>query len=40
MYALTIVLVSKNFWYFSSQNRKADRGEVLLEGQVGFRYTY
>jgi hypothetical protein len=38
--ALTIVLVSKNFLVFHRQNRKADRGETLIEGTEGFRYTY
>ncbi|KAE9362545.1 major facilitator superfamily protein [Stipitochalara longipes BDJ] len=38
--ALTVVLVSKNFWLFSRKNRKADKGELVIEGQVGFRYTY
>ena len=38
--ALTVVLVSKNFFVFYRQNRKAERGETLIEGTEGFRYTY
>ncbi|KAJ9612134.1 hypothetical protein H2200_003731 [Cladophialophora chaetospira] len=38
--ALTAVLVCKNFVVFRRLNRKADRGEILLEGTEGFRYTY
>ncbi|KFZ15703.1 hypothetical protein V502_05446 [Pseudogymnoascus sp. VKM F-4520 (FW-2644)] len=38
--ALTVVIVTKNFWYFARQNRKADRGDLVIEGQEGFRYTY
>jgi len=38
--ALTIVLVGKNLWYFSVQNRRADEGRLVIEGQEGFRYTY
>ncbi|KAK4913691.1 hypothetical protein LTR49_018025 [Elasticomyces elasticus] len=38
--ALTVVLVSKNFYIFYRQSRKADRGETLIEGSEGFRYTY
>lgn len=26
--------------HYRRQNRKADRGEVVLEGLEGFRYTY
>jgi hypothetical protein len=37
---ITVILVSKNFLIFWLRNRKADRGEVVLEGVVGFRYTY
>ncbi|MCJ1301813.1 hypothetical protein MMC08_004614 [Hypocenomyce scalaris] len=37
--ALTILLVIKNFFIFSRANRKADRGEMIIEGQPGFRYT-
>lgn len=36
---LTILHVLKNFYFYSRYNRKADRGEVVLEGQVGFRHT-
>ena len=38
--ALTVVLVSKNFYIFYRQNRRAERGEMLIEGTAGFRYTY
>lgn len=38
--ALTVVLVSKNFLIFHLQNKKADRGETLIESTEGFRYTY
>ncbi|KAJ9611505.1 hypothetical protein H2200_004689 [Cladophialophora chaetospira] len=34
------VLVSKNFVIFYIQNKRADRGEIIIEGQPGFRYTY
>ncbi|KAH8812539.1 major facilitator superfamily domain-containing protein [Xylogone sp. PMI_703] len=34
------VLVAKNFVIFYVQNRRADRGEIVIEGQPGFRYTY
>lgn len=37
---ITVLLVSLNFAYFFHLNRKADRGEVILEGTLGFRYTY
>ncbi|KAK5087990.1 hypothetical protein LTS08_004948 [Lithohypha guttulata] len=37
--ALTILHVLKNFWIYSRYNAKADRGELLLEGQSGFRQT-
>ena len=37
--ALTIVLVCKNFVVFTRANRKADRGELVIEGREGFRYT-
>jgi len=26
--------------YYRRQNRRADRGEVVLEGMAEFRYTY
>jgi len=38
--AVNIVLVAKNFFIFARANRKADRGEILIEGQPGFRHTY
>lgn len=37
---ITVLLVSLNFFYFLHRNRKADRGEAVLEGTPGFRYTY
>ncbi|KFX92673.1 hypothetical protein V490_05250 [Pseudogymnoascus sp. VKM F-3557] len=37
---LYFVLVAKNFAIFYIQNRRADRGEIVIEGQPGFRYTY
>ena len=37
---LTVVLVCKNFIIFKRLNRKADRGEIVLENVNGFRYTY
>lgn len=37
---VTVVLVSLNFVYFLYRNRKAERGEAVLEGTPGFRYTY
>lgn len=36
---ISILHVVKNFYVYSRKNRKADRGEVLLEGQQGFRQT-
>lgn len=37
--SLTIVLVCKNFFLYTRANRKADRGEIIIEGREGFRYT-
>ena len=37
---LTILLVLKNFIIFKRQNLRAARGEILIEGTEGFRYTY
>ena len=37
--ALTILHVLKNFVVYSRANRKAERGERLLEGTEGFRQT-
>ena len=37
---LTVLLVSMNTVYFAHRNRKADRGEAILESTPGFRYTY
>lgn len=38
--AVTVLHVVKNFWVFWKRNRQADRGEIVIEGQEGFRYTY
>tara|TARA_R110002003_G_scaffold121_12_gene10737 strand:- start:3447 stop:3620 length:174 start_codon:yes stop_codon:yes gene_type:complete len=27
-------------FYYWTQNKKADRGEIVIEGLEGFRYTY
>lgn len=37
--ALSILHVLKNFVVYSRKNRRADRGEIVLEGQQGFRQT-
>jgi hypothetical protein len=36
---LSILHVLKNFVIYSRANKKADRGERILEGQEGFRQT-
>jgi MFS family permease len=36
---ISILHVLKNFIIYSRKNRKADRGEIVLENQVGFRQT-
>lgn len=36
---LIIVIVCINTVYFTIQNKKAARGEKILEGQEGFRFT-
>jgi hypothetical protein len=36
---LIALVVCVNSWHFRRQNRKADRGEKVLEGDVNFRYT-
>lgn len=36
---LIIVIVIINTIIFRRQNRRADRGEVILEGDPNFRYT-
>ncbi|KAH0837116.1 hypothetical protein AYO21_04577 [Fonsecaea monophora] len=33
------LLVAKNIVYFSRQNRRVDRGEIVIMGQPGFKYT-
>ena len=38
--AVTVLHVLKNFWVFWRGNREADRGEIVIEGQEGFRYTF
>jgi hypothetical protein len=37
--AVTILHVLKNFIVYTRSNRKAERGEKVIEGQVGFRHT-
>jgi hypothetical protein len=37
---VTVILVSLNWLYFLQRNRKAAKGEVVLEETPGFRYTY
>ena len=39
MNASSVLIVAKNFWLYRRLNRKADRGEILIEGQEGFRLT-
>jgi hypothetical protein len=36
---LVILLVGINTVYFRRENKKADRGEKVLEGDPNFRYT-
>lgn len=36
---VTILHVLKNFYVYSRANRRADRGEFVLERTPGFRYT-
>jgi hypothetical protein len=36
---IQILLICKNFVLFTYRNTQADRGEVVIEGQYGFRYT-
>ena len=36
---IAILLVTKNFFYYTYCNREADRGEMIIEGQPGFRFT-
>ena len=38
--AVNILLVVKNFYVFGRANRRADRGEIVIEGQPGFRHTF
>ena len=37
--ALTVLHVCKNFVVYSRRNKKAERGEMVLEGQIVFRHT-
>jgi hypothetical protein len=37
--AVTVALVAKNFVVYGRANKRAERGEVVIEGQRGFRYT-
>ncbi|EME43430.1 hypothetical protein DOTSEDRAFT_54250 [Dothistroma septosporum NZE10] len=36
---LSVLHVVKNFYVYARMNRKADRGELVIEGQPGFRLT-
>lgn len=36
---LIMIIVTINCIYFKRENRKADRGEKVLEGDPNFRYT-
>lgn len=36
---LIAIIVGINCWYFRRQNKRADRGEIVLEGDPKFRYT-
>jgi hypothetical protein len=36
---LTVIHILKNFVIYTRNNRKADRGEIVIEGQEGFRHT-
>ncbi|PGH11013.1 hypothetical protein AJ80_07289 [Polytolypa hystricis UAMH7299] len=38
--AVTVLHIVKNFWVFWRNNRKAEKGEIVIEGQEGFRYTF
>lgn len=38
--ALTIVIVAAASLAFARLNRLASIGETLIEGKLGFRYTY
>ncbi|VUC22931.1 unnamed protein product [Clonostachys rosea] len=37
--ALVLVILALNTWYFRRENAKADRGDKVLQGHPGFRYT-
>lgn len=36
---MVVACVGMSLFHFI-QNRKADRGEIVIEGLAGFRYTY
>ncbi|QDS68817.1 hypothetical protein FKW77_006268 [Venturia effusa] len=36
---LSVLHVLKNFYVYSRSNKRADRGEIVIEGQEGFRHT-
>ena len=36
---VSILHVLKNFYVYSRTNKRADRGEIVIEGQEGFRHT-
>jgi hypothetical protein len=36
---LAVVLAVMSFLVLKGQNRRADKGEIIIEGLAGFRYT-
>jgi len=36
---MIVIIVAINTVVFKKQNRQADRGEIVLEGDAKFRYT-
>lgn len=36
---MVLCIICFNTWYFRRENAKADRGEKILQGHPGFRYT-
>jgi hypothetical protein len=36
---ISVLHVLKNFYIYARNNRRADRGEIVIEGQQGFRHT-
>lgn len=37
---LLIVLVALMYWWFSRENKKADRGGTPIQDDVDYRYTF